>query len=174
MSISLYDCSVASYLQILGGVGSVLAKGEEHAAAGHLDLDDIVGYRLHDDMAPFSFQLVSVWHHSLGAIKGIKAGLFEPPPSMQDMNYDTLKGLVAEAAEALEAESRDEINALADKAMVFRVRGREIPFTTTNFILSFSLPNFYFHATTLYDVLRIHGTPLGKMDYLGSLRTGGG
>jgi hypothetical protein len=55
---------------------------------------------------------------------------------------------------------------------VFRIGGNEIPFTTTRFLLSFSLPNFYFHATTTYTVLRLHGVPLGKRDYLGQLRIG--
>ena len=69
-------------------------------------------------------------------------------------------------------ESREGIDALADGPMLFKMGSTEIPFTTGNFILSFSLPNFYFHATTTYDVLRMHGVPLGKVDYLGALRVG--
>ncbi len=91
MSLSLYDLSVASYLQTLGGVANVLAKGEQHAAEGGMDLDELVSFRLRDDMAPFSFQIISVWHHSLNAVKGIKEGLFQPPPQLSDMNYDKLK-----------------------------------------------------------------------------------
>ena len=91
---------------------------------------------------------------------------------MGDMDYAGLKGLVAEAISGLEGESREEIDALADKPLVFKLSSREIPFTTTNFIVSFSLPNFYFHATTTYDILRMQGVPLGKMDYLGALRMG--
>jgi hypothetical protein len=174
MSISLYDASVASYLQTLGGVTAVLAKGEEYARDGHLDLAEIVRFRLRDDMAPFSFQVISVWHHSMNAIRGLKAGLFQPPPTMSGLDYGKLEGLVREATQSLEAESREEIDALAGRPMVFKIGEREIPFTTTDFILSFSLPNFYFHATTLYDILRIHGVPLGKRDYLGALRVSRG
>ncbi len=170
MSISLYDASVASYLQTLGGVSNVLAKGEAFADGGNLDLEAIVGFKLRDDMAPFSFQVLSVWHHSMNAIRGLKEGLFQPPPRMSDLDYGKLKGLVAEATLSLEAESREDIDALAGRPMIFRIGDREIPFTTDDFILSFSLPNFYFHATTLYDILRIHGVPLGKRDYLGALR----
>ena len=54
--------------------------------------------------------------------------------------------------------------------MVFQLRDRQIPFTAENFVLSFSLPNFYFHATTAYDILRTKGVPLGKRDFLGHLR----
>lgn len=173
MALSLYDVSVGSYLQTLGGIANVLSKGRQHAEAGGMDLEQIVQYRLRDDMAPFSFQVISVWHHSLGAVKGLKAGLFEPPPKISDLDYMKLQGLVAEAIEGLQAESRDDIDALADSPMLFRAGKMEIPFSTSNFVLSFSLPNFYFHATTTYDVLRMHGVPLGKMDFLGAMRTGG-
>ena len=57
-----------------------------------------------------------------------------------------------------------------DDVALIQFDDTEIPFTTDNFMLSFSLPNFYFHATTTYAVLREHGVPLGKMDYLGQLR----
>lgn len=170
MSVSLYDLSVASHLQILGGVANVLAKGEEYAATGNMDLEEIVSYQLREDMAPFSFQVISVWHHSLNAIKGLKAGEFSPPPKMSGLDYQGLRGLVNEAIEGLQEETPEEINALAGKPMLFKMGRTEIPFTTDNFMLSFSLPNFYFHATTIYAVLREHGVPLGKMDYLGQLR----
>ena len=170
MSVSLYDLSVASHLQILGGVANVLAKGEEYAATGNMDLEEIVSYQLREDMAPFSFQVISVWHHSLNAIKGLKAGEFSPPPKMSGLDYQGLRGLANEAIEGLQGETPEAINALADKPMLFKMGKTEIPFTTDNFMLSFSLPNFYFHATTTYAVLREHGVPLGKMDYLGQLR----
>ena len=173
MSLSLYDTSVASYQQVLGGVANILDKGAQHAAEAGLDLEELARFKLRDDMLPFSFQLISCWHHSLNAIKGIKAGEFAPPPKMSDMTYSKCQALVAEAIEGLQDETPEEINALADKPLIFRMGGNEIPFTAANFIISFSLPNFYFHATTTYDMLRMHGVPLGKMDYLGAIRVGG-
>ncbi|MEM7707157.1 MAG: DUF1993 domain-containing protein [Pseudomonadota bacterium] len=172
MNLSFYELSVGSYLQVLGGVAQTMNKGRALADEGQLDLDQLVRMKLRDDMLPFSFQIISAWHHSLGCIKGLKAGLFEPPPRMQDMDYEKLTGLVNEAIEGLRAESPETINALEDKSMTFRVGSREIPFKGVNFVCSFSLPNFYFHATTAYDMLRMQGVPLGKMDYLGRLRTG--
>ena len=56
--------------------------------------------------------------------------------------------------------------------MVFAIGDREMPFTNQNFLLTFSLPNFYFHATTTYDILRMLGVPLGKMDFLGRMKIG--
>ena len=170
MTISFYDASVATYLQTLGGVANVLEKAKAHAADGGMDLDTIVNYRLREDMLSFTFQIVSVWHHSMGAIKGIREGLFQPPPNLGPQDYGQLQGLVAEAIESLSAESREDIDALSGQSLIFKLSENEIPFTSDNFVLSFSLPNFYFHATTAYDILRINGVPLGKMDYLGAIR----
>ena len=66
----------------------------------------------------------------------------------------------------------DRCPSLAGKPMKFEMTNVEIPFTAENFILSFSLPNFYFHATTIYGMLRMAGVPLGKMDFLGNMRMG--
>ena len=83
---------------------------------------------------------------------------------------ERVQALVAEAIAGLEAVSREDIDALSGKPMKFEMKNVEIPFTTENFILSFSLPNFYFHATTAYDILRNQGLPLGKRDFLGKTR----
>ena len=80
--------------------------------------------------------------------------------------------MTAATLHELKAQSREEIDTLGDGKVVFKIGGNEIPFTAENFALSFSLPNFYFHATTLYDILRLHGVPLGKRDFLGKLRIG--
>ncbi len=173
MAISLYDISVVNYLQVLSGMSSVLAKGAEYAAAGDLDLSRIVDTRLAPDMLPFSFQVISVSHHSLGAIQGIRKGLFGPPPSLPDPKYQDLQKLLGEATKELQALSREEVDALQGKAMKFKAGSFELPFIAENFVLSFSLPNFYFHATTAYDILRMSGVPLGKMDFLGPMRVTG-
>lgn len=174
MAISLYELSVPSYLQTLGGVAGVMDKGAEYALETGLDLGELVEHRLHDDMLPFSFQVISVWHHSLGAMRGLQAGLFRPPPDLGPLNYEQLRGLVTEAIDELTALSPDKVNALEGNAMMFRMGKVEIPFTMAGFIQSFSQPNFYFHATTTYAILRQHGVPLGKLDYLGALRVASG
>jgi hypothetical protein len=171
MAISLYDISVLTYLQVLGATSGVLAKGAEYAGENKLDLAEILETRLHPDMMPFSFQLNSVCHHSLGAIKGVREGVFSPPSTL-DLDYAGFQRLVEETTSELQGVSREEIEALEGKPMKFQMGDFEIPFTAENFILTFSLPNFYFHATTTYDILRKLSVPLGKMDFLGELRTG--
>ena len=172
MAISLYDISVPTYLQLLGGITGVLEKGAEYAGGNDLDMAEIVETRLRPDMLPFRFQVIAVSHHSRGAIKGLREGVFTPPPSMPDLDYAGLQGLVKDAATELQTVSREEIDALEGNAMKFKMGDIEIPFTAENFILSFSLPNFYFHATTTYDILRMAGVSLGKMDFLGEMRVG--
>jgi hypothetical protein len=173
VAISFYDASVGSYLQVLDGVTGVLEKGAAHAEAGDLDLGEAVMTRLREDMMPLHFQVVSVAHHSWGAMQGLKEGVFRPPSFELDKDYAGLQALVAEARSGLAGLSESDVEALADKSMVFMLGKREMPFTNQNFLLSFSLPNFYFHATTTYDILRMLGVPLGKMDFLGKMKLGG-
>jgi hypothetical protein len=170
MAISLYDISVANYLQILGAISGVLDKGKAHAEANGIDLSELVDTRLIEDMAPLRFQMISTAHHSLGAINGIKAGVFNPPPQHPDLDYDGLHGLIDDARGTLESVSAAEINELEGNDMLFEAGSFKLPFTAEGFILSFSLPNFFFHATTTYDILRMKGVPIGKLDFLGDMR----
>ena len=77
---------------------------------------------------------------------------------------------MTEAREALSRSSPPTSNAVQGKDMTFQLRDMKMPFTAEGFLLSFSLPNFYFHATTAYDILRHKGVPLGKRDFLGRMR----
>ena len=89
---------------------------------------------------------------------------------MPALDFAGLQKQVSEAREELQKLKPDEVNGLAGKDMVFQMRDNKLPFTAEGFLLSFSLPNFYFHATTAYDILRSKGVPLGKRDFLGRLR----
>ncbi|MGH8766336.1 MAG: DUF1993 family protein, partial [Burkholderiales bacterium] len=112
-----------------------------------------------------------VVHHSVGALEGIRIGRFEPPgepPARPD--FAALQAHVAEAREAMQKLTPEAVNGLETKDLVFQLGERALPFTAVGFLSSFSLPNFYFHATTAYDILRSKGVPVGKRDYLGRLR----
>ena len=170
MAVSLYDLSVASYLQVLPAIEGCLKKADEHFAANKIDADAVADIRLAPDMLPFRFQVHSVAHHSQGAIAGLKAGLFSPPPPMPKHGFAGLRQQLADARAALETVTPAEVDALAGKDMTFAMGDLKLPFTAETFLLSFSLPNFYFHAATTYDILRAQGVPLGKRDFLGRLR----
>ena len=169
MAITLYDLSVGCFLQTLGAVDGFLAKGLAHAKEKNIDPNEIVDTRLFPDMLPFRFQVASVAHHSAGALAGAKAGQFAPPgPSTAD--YAGLQKLVSDARQSLEQLKPAEVNALEGKDVMFSVRDIKLPFKAEGFLMSFSLPNFHFHATTAYDILRQKGVPLGKRDYMGKMK----
>lgn len=170
MAISLYDLSVASFLQTLGGVAGFLDRGLAHCQDNGIDPNEIVQSRMCPDMFDFRFQVLSVAHHSLGAIEGVKAGVFSPGGDNGAQTYDDLQKVIADAVAGLKALTPEEVNAYEGKDVAFEFRGARIPFVAENFLMSFSLPNFHFHATTAYDLLRSRGVPIGKRDYMGQLR----
>ena len=170
MATSLYDLSVGCYLQTVGAVGGFLETGRAHFEAAGIDPDSVVGVRLFEDMAPMAFQVSCVAHHSIDAIEGLRSGVFGPPTAPLPKDYAGLQKVVADAEAALKALTPAEIDAFAGKDVVFKLGDMQLPFTAENFILSFSLPNFHFHATTAYDILRMKGVPLGKRNYMGRPR----
>ena len=173
MAIALYDLSVPTYLQTLDGVTGFLEKGLAYCREHKIDPGEIVATRLFADMAPFSFQVRSVVHHSVGAMEALKSGVFSPASNAEPIDYAGLQALIADARTRLEALKPAEVNALEGKDVTFQFREMNIPFVAENFLLSFSLPNFHFHATTAYDILRSRGVPVGKRDYMGRLRIKG-
>jgi hypothetical protein len=170
MAMSLYEMTVPSYLQTLTAVSHILAKGLAHAEEAGVDPETYVEARLSDDMLPLRFQIQSVHHHSLGAIQGVMAGSFGPPGSGGPTDYAGLEALLAETRAGLQALTPESVTALEGKDVVFAMPGTSVPFTAENFLLSFSFPNFYFHATTAYDILRNRGVKLGKRDFMGPMR----
>jgi hypothetical protein len=170
MAISLYDVSVGAFLQELGAVSGFLDRGLAHCRDNNIDPEEIVETRLYGDMLPFRFQIISVAHHSAGAIEGVKKGVFNPPTEARPLTYAELQGLVSDTREALGKLTVEEVNGLEGGDMLFQIRDFKVPFTAENFLMSFSLPNFYFHATTAYDILRSKGVPLGKRDFMGQMR----
>lgn len=170
MAFSLYDASVANYLQTLGAVSGFLDRGLSHFREHNIDPEQMVEARLAPDMQPLRFQIVSVAHHSRGAIEGVQQGAFHPPSWQVPYDFAGLQALVAEAREALSGLTPEAVNALGGSDLIFHLGDRKLPFTAEGFLMSFSLPNFYFHATTAYDILRTNGVPLGKRDFMGRMR----
>jgi len=170
MVFSLYDATVANYLQILGAVGGFLEKSLIHFREKGIDTAEIVETRLASDMLPLRFHIVSVAHHSRCAIEAAKNGVFAPPSGKPDLDYAALQALVSEARNELSLLTPEAVNALIGRDVIFKVGERALPFTAEGFLMSFSLPNFFFHATTAYDILRHSGAPLGKRDFMGKLK----
>jgi uncharacterized protein len=171
MAISLYDLSVPTFLQTVKAVGGFLDRAVGHCSETGADPDDFVHARLFDDMAPFHFQIEAAWHHSVWGLEAARTGVFAPPALVGPVPFADLQAMIARAAAALEAFIPDEVNSWAGKHLDLQIGPRRLAFTPESLILSFSLPNFHFHAVTAYDILRTRGVPLGKRDYEGRLRT---
>ena len=170
MAISLYDVTVTSFLQVLGGVAGFLDRGAANCQANNIDLKEVVETRLYADMLPFRFQIIAVAHHTLGALTGVQAGIFKPPSGAMDQDYAGLQSLIANARAEVQKLTPEAVNALEGRDVVFQLGERKMPFIAEGFLMSFSIPNLHFHATTAYDILRMKGVPLGKRDYMGQLR----
>jgi hypothetical protein len=170
MSHRLSETVITTYQQIIPSVLGYLEKGRAHYDAIGEDINDAVNLRMAEDMQPLHFQMVSVVHHSMNALLSVDSGDAGPPDFSLALDYTGLTAYVQSALEAVNAADLDAIDARASEPVVFRVAGAEMPFTAANYLLSFSLPNFYFHAATGYDLLRAKGVKLGKMDFLGKMR----
>jgi hypothetical protein len=171
MAITLYDATAGLFVQSMGALEHLLKRGQAHCAANNLDVGRITEARIREDMLPFRYQVEAAIGHSLGAIEGVKAGEFLPPRGTRDADYATLLQVVADAREKLKAITPEEVNALHGKDVVFNLGpDRKLAFEGHDFLLTFSVPNFYFHMTTAYDIQRAIGVPLGKQDFLGRIK----
>lgn len=172
MTISLYDATVPSYLQHLVALDEIVAKAEGWAAEQGIAEVDLLGRRIADDMLPLSVQLKWARHHSLGAIEGVRAGAFAPDMAPPPESLAAHRANLGEAIAALKATDRTEVDDFVGKDLVFTIpkTSYRLDFTAENFLFSFSLPNFFFHVTTAYDLFRGAGMPIGKRDYLGEMR----
>lgn len=170
MPFSLYDITVPNFRQTLGAVAGLLDKAEAFCTEKSVAPADLIGARLIEDMFPFSYQVKSTVVHSVGALEALANGVFSPDLTPPPETFAALKHKVAGALQALNAFTPADINAYEGRDMRFEFKDFKLPFTAENFLMSFTLPNFYFHATTAYDILRAKGVPVGKRDFTGQLR----
>ncbi len=186
MTITLYDLSVPTFLQTARAISGVLDRAVRHCAQTGADADSLVHARLYPDMAPLHFQIESVKNHSVWGLDAVRTGVFAAPPlAGATMSFAGLQAMIAEAIAVLDGLSPGQVNSWSGKELtidLFRPvdpenafkspwAPRTMAFTPETFLLSYSLPNFYFHAVTAYDILRTRGVPIGKGDYEGRLRT---
>jgi hypothetical protein len=171
MAISLYELSVPTFLQTARAVAGFLDRTAAHCVNTGADPNSFVSMRLFEDMAPFHFQIEAAWHHAVWGFEAMRTGVFAPPALVGPAPFAELQAMMVRAEAALIALTPDEVNGWEGKDLDLQIGPRTLAFTSETLILSFSLPNFHFHAVTAYDILRSHGVPLGKRDYEGQLRT---
>jgi hypothetical protein len=170
MSLSLYAATLPAYRQTLGAVGGLLRTAQAFCAERGIDGAELIQARLAPDMLPFAYQVKSTAVHSLGAIDGVRQGVFSPDRTPPPQTFAALAARIDSTVSALEAIEPAEIEAFTGRDMRFEAGSHRLEFTAEDFLLSFSLPNFYFHAATAYDILRWKGVAIGKRDFMGRLR----
>jgi uncharacterized protein len=170
MTISLYEATVPTFIQIVGAAQGFFAKAAKHCEEHGINADELVPARLIADMLPLSFQVASIAKHSVGGIEDVKKGSFNLPQQLATTSFAGLQQELAQTATQLAKYTREEIDALQGREVAFKLPSADLKFTAENYLLSFALPNFLFHSATAYDILRMKGIPLGKRDFLGALR----
>lgn len=170
MPLSLHAAFVPSALQMLGTTQGLIDKAEAWCSEQGSEPASLIGACLHEDMLPFAYQVKSVANHTGGAIEGIRAGVFSPHMDPPPQDFAGLRAKLDEAIATLDGVSEEELEAKMGAPMLFQMREFKMPFKAEDFLLSFSQPNFYFHAATAYDILRMKGLSVGKRDFLGRVR----
>jgi hypothetical protein len=162
---------VPTFQQTVSAVKGFLDRTVTYCSETGTDPNSFVDADLFPDMAPFHFQIECVAHHSFWALLAVRDSAFNPPALVGSTSFANLRAMIADAEEALKALTPEEVNSWAGKDLDLQIGPRRLKFEAETFILSFSLPNFFFHAVTAYDILRARGVPLGKRDFEGVLRT---
>lgn len=164
MPLSLYDVTVPAFLRAFANLSDHLEKARTFADALSIDHDSLISARLYPDMLPLSGQV----QRASDTAKFVPVRLGGPQaPAMPDTEktFDELQARIAATVSYLKSVPTDAFDAQEDREVVLKFRDRSVTFTGRSYVLVFALPNFYFHATTAYDLLRQAGVPVGKRDF---------
>lgn len=168
MALSLYEAFVPSCQQILGGMAGLVDKAEAHVREHNLDDSELIDAKLADSMWDLPWHVRSTWVHSAFVISLLPTGEFSPDFTELPRSWDAMRAMIAGTQDSLDKVTAEQLEEVADTTVGFVLGGQRLmEFTGQNFLLSFSQPNFYFHATTFYDILRHKGVALGKRDFMG-------
>ena len=166
MTISIYDVSVPVFIERLGALSHLLAKAEANAAERKIDPQVFVSARLAPDMLPLTRQIQIACDHAKGAAARL-AGRDVPKYEDNETSFADLQARIEKTVDFLKSVEAQELDGAEDRTISLAMRTRELSFPGKTYLLSFALPNFYFHITTAYAILRHNGVPIGKMDFMG-------
>lgn len=164
---SLYAIAVPLMSAALKNLSAVVAKGEANAKERGIDPQVFLSARLAPDMYPFSRQVQIATDNAKGAACRL-AG--RPVPSWPDeeKTFEELQARISKARDLLKSVKPEEFAGAETRPVTLKLRSGEISFDGIGYLTRFALPNFFFHVTTAYAILRHLGVPLGKTDFLGN------
>jgi uncharacterized protein len=169
MSLSLYQSSVPVFERSLAAFLGILDKADSHAQARKFDPTNFLAIRLAPDMFPFSRQVQTFCDHAKNASFRL-AGAQPPVLADHETTFADLRARIRTTLEHLKTVDVEAIDAAAEREIVFPISPtRKVKMQGANYLLHFALPNFHFHLTTAYDILRSAGVEIGKRDFLGAV-----
>jgi len=166
MTISMYQVSVPVFLRNLTALNGVLDKAAAFAEARKLDQAVLLGLRIYPDMFPLNVQVGQVCTHAARGVAQL-AGLTQPDFGAPETSIAGLKERVAKTIAFVKSATAAQIDGTEDKEIVLKFGTREMKFRGQDFLVGFTLTNFFFHYTTAYDILRGVGLEVGKRDFMG-------
>ncbi|AOB32666.1 hypothetical protein AKI39_20865 [Bordetella sp. H567] len=166
MPLSMYQASIPVFVRALNVLIALLDKAEAHAAQNGLELSTLVNARLAPDMYPLSGQIQRASDASKFAIKRL-TGLDAPSFEDVETTFPELRKRIADTVAWLQSVPAAALEGSEGKTVQLSFGDFKPSFQGDAYLLSFALPNFYFHVTTAYDILRHSGVPVGKLDFLG-------
>jgi hypothetical protein len=166
MPVTLYDASVPVYTQMLGALDRILEKAQAYAQARGFDDRVLVQSRLFPDMLPLASQVRIACDAARGGTARL-AGVEVPKYDDTEQTIAELRDRIARTLAFIGGVPRESIEGQEERDIAIPLRDRRIEMKGQAFLLHWSLPNFFFHVTTAYDILRHNGLEIGKSDYLG-------
>ncbi len=167
MTISMYQASVPRFVYILGNLSNILDKAQALVDAKKIDDAILTNYRLYPDMLPMATQV----RIACDTVKGVVArlaGVDIPVFEDNEKTLGELKARIAKTIAFVQTFSAGQIDGSEDRAIVVKRGDKETHYKGLQFLLGHATPNFYFHVTTTYNILRHNGVEIGKRDYLGN------
>jgi uncharacterized protein len=166
MPISMYQASVPAFLQMLNSLSAILDKAEAFAAERKIDPAVLLGWRLAPDMFPLARQVQIATDQAKGCCARL-AGVEIPKYADDETSFADLRARIARTIEFVQSFKPSAIDGSEERDITLTAGARELRFKGQQYLVSFVLPNFYFHVTTAYAILRHCGLAIGKRDFLG-------
>lgn len=166
MTISMYQASVPCFVRTLGNLSAILDKAQAHVEAKKLDPAALTAFRLFPDMFPMTRQVQIACDAAKGGVARL-AGLEIPVHEDSEKTLAELQARIAKTLAFVQSVTPAQIDGTEDKDIVIKRGDTETHYKGQQFLLGNVLPNFYFHVSTAYNILRHNGVEIGKRDYLG-------
>ncbi len=166
MTLSMYQASVPVFVRGLENLAAILAKGAAHAEARKIDPAVFINARLAPDMLALARQVQIASDAAKGCVARL-AGVDVPSFPDTETTFPELQARIARTIDFVKGFTPAQIDGSEERTCILKTRNGEIKHRGQDYLFKLSLPNFFFHVTTAYDILRHNGVELGKMDYLG-------